>query len=56
MARAKCILIGVVIGAAIGPVFALLINPPYGYRGYIVRTVTGELVGAAIGFMIGLRK
>jgi gas vesicle protein len=56
MARAKCILIGVLIGAAIGFAFALLINPPYGHRGYIVQTLTGALVGAVIGFLISLRK
>jgi gas vesicle protein len=56
MRRAKCILIGMLIGAAIGFAFALLINPPNSYRGYIVQTMTGVLVGAVIGFLMSLRR
>jgi gas vesicle protein len=56
MRRAKCILIGMLIGAAIGFAFMLLINPPNSYRGYIVQTMTGVVVGAVIGFLMSLRR
>jgi gas vesicle protein len=55
MKRLKCILLGTIIGAAIGLAFAL-ITPAHGVRGYIVQIGIGAVIGVVVGFVISLRK
>ena len=56
MRRMKCILLGIVIGAAIGLVFALLITPAHSFRGYAFQTAIGAAIGVVAGFLISCRK